>query len=361
MRAALLAGAWPGASAPMERIELVVFFDHQDFQGYFGDRVLNTVVLGAYPSTVYLYGRPDTWEKFSMVTSYDQTAFATGEKYTTSALKQALAQHLATFFYRRQPKWFAIGLSEFLETLQLSDDGKTATFGFVNQVSRYNFTTIRSVSVSDAFAWGSSYNPDDEGSINGVSGLSWMMVYWMYNAHLAEFARFQGLLRTGLDPDHAWKVVFPSLGNSELERELTHFAQYGRTGLWTVNLPAYTATVKSVRPMSAAEVHALRAGAELAAEHAKRAVREQSEALADDPANVTVLREQMRLAPPAEQLVMARRATAAHPDDGLAWLMLGDALGAGGATWTNECRRTGGRPSSRRTIRPPSRRWHPSR
>jgi hypothetical protein len=62
-RAALLAGGWPGTTPLKDRIELVVFSDHQDFEGYFGDFVRDKVLLGDYPPVVFLYGAPEAWEK----------------------------------------------------------------------------------------------------------------------------------------------------------------------------------------------------------------------------------------------------------------------------------------------------------
>jgi hypothetical protein len=322
-RAALLAAAWPGSRLDQDRIELIVFSNHQEFERYFGDFVADKVVLGDYPPRVYLYGAPNRWEK-------RLTAESEG---TVSVLKEALAQHLSTFFYRRQPRWFTIGLAEFLETLHVAEDGKTATLGIPNLQAINDYGTHRSINVADALAWGTTLNPTDEGTLLGLRGLSWLMVHWMYNAHVAEFVRFQKLLITGLDPAKAWKVVFPTLAPGDLDQELNHFLHYGTQGLATVSIPAADeVTTDSERPLSSAEVHALRAEAALAADHAKDAQAELSAALADDPGNVTALRRQMPLVKPAERLTLARRATAAHPENGLAWWMLGDALRDTGAT-----------------------------
>ena len=149
-----------------------------------------------------------------------------------------------------------------------------------------------------------------------------------------EFVRFQKLLVTGLDPAKAWKVVFPTLLPGDLDKELHQYLQYGSQGVATVSIPeSDETTLDSERLLSSADVHALRAEAALAADHAKDAQAELSAALADDPTNVAALRLQMPLLKPSERVALARRATAAHPEDGLAWVMLGDAL-----------RETGGNP-----------------
>ncbi len=326
-RAALLAAAWPGSRLDQDRIELVVFSDHQDFERYFGDFVPDKVVLGDYPPTVYLFGAPDRWER--RVTLEDEA--------TVSVLKEALAQHLATFFYRRQPRWFAIGLAEYLETLRIAQDGRTAILGTVNYQAMNDAKTHRSVGVADALAWGTTLNPTDEGSLLGLRGVSWLMVVWMFNTHLPEFVRFQKLLVTGLDPAKAWKVVFPTVVPGDLDRELNHFLSYGSQGLATVSIPeSDETTLDSERLLSSADVHAMRADAALAAGHTKDAQAELSKALAEDPTNIAALRQQMPLLKPSERVALARRATAAHPESGLAWVMLGDALSETGGS-PEEC------------------------
>jgi tetratricopeptide (TPR) repeat protein len=321
-RAALLAAAWSGAKLPQERVELVVFSDHQDFERYFGDLVRYKVVLETYPPTIFLYGAPERWEQRASMELEE----------TNSPLKLALMQHLATFFYRRAPRWFSIGLAEFFETLRISPDGTSAILGGVNILAISRYRNQRTLKVADAMAWGTTLNPRDEGTVGGLEGLSWLMVNWMYNTHLPEFVRFQKLLVTGMDPTKAWNVVFPPATVANIDQELNSFALYGPFGRAVLTLPEGEFTFDSERPMTSAEVHATRAAAALAAEHAKQAQTELSAALADDPGNVFALRRQLPLVKPAEALALGRLATATHPDNGLAWLTLGDALKEGGET-----------------------------
>jgi tetratricopeptide (TPR) repeat protein len=316
MRAALISAAWPGSKLPQDRVELVVFSSHQDFQHYFGDVLTHKVELWDYPPTVFLYGPPENWVR----------RFSLEIQETASPVKQALAQHLATFIYRRQPKWFSVGLARFLETLHPDAEWKTAILGEINRLALQDYTSHRTFSVADALAWGTTLNPRDEASIAGLSGFSWLMVQWMFDVHQAEFVRFQKLLVTGLDPQKAWKLIFPQ-PTADLDKELYQFAQYGPYGQATILLPFDTEfTIDHERAMTTAEVHAVRADAAAAADRPKEVLAEVSAALAEDPGNVSAVRRQMTLLKPAERPALARRATAAHPDNGLAWLALGDAL-----------------------------------
>ena len=87
------------------------------------------------------------------------------------------------------------------------------------------------------------------------------------------------------------------------------------------------------RAMALADVHVTRAAAALAADKGKEEGEELSAALAVDPSNVSALRLQLSLVPPQERVSLGRRATAAHPEDGLAWLTLADALKEGAENW----------------------------
>jgi tetratricopeptide (TPR) repeat protein len=314
-RTALLAAAWPGSELEPDRIELVVFANHQEFEHYFGGFSAK-LVLDDYRHIAFLYGPPDRWEKRVVLDA----------EGTTSALKEALVEHLSTFLYRRRPRWFSVGLAEFLETVVLSEDGKTAVLGTVNLQALSLYRFYRTITVEDALAWGVTLTPTDQGTLRGLRGLSWLMVQWMFNTHRAEFVRFQKLLVTGLDPQKAWAVAFPALAPRDLDQELNRFSRYGFEGLATVPIPQASLEVGPPRALSAAEVHVLRAEAALAAEQTKDAQAELSAALALDPGNVAALYREMAQVKPPERLALARTAVAAHPDDCLAWRMLGDAL-----------------------------------
>jgi tetratricopeptide (TPR) repeat protein len=318
-RAMLLAAAWPGSQLEPDRVELIVFSNHQEFQRYFGGYSAK-LVMDDQPHLIFLYGPPDRWEKRMVL----------DEEGTTSALKEALVEHLSTYFYRRRPRWFSVGLAEFLETVHISEDGRTAVIGTVNLEAMSLYRFYRTITVEDALDWGVTLNPTDQGTLLGLRGLSWLMVQWLFNTHQPEFVRFQKLLVTGLDPRKAWEVTFPTLTPRDLDQELNRFARYGFEGLAKMPIPVRAIAIERPRALSSAEVHSLRAEAALAVEQTQQAQAELSAALAEDPGNVTALWRQMALVLPPERLVLARRATAAHPDDPRAWLMLGDALrGAG--------------------------------
>lgn len=323
-RAAMLATAWRGSrlSQP-EHIEVIVFSDGLEFEHHFGGRVSGVFKHGPYPPRVFLFGTPDRWERRASVALEE----------STSVLKHELAHHLAAFFYRRQPRWFGEGLAQFLETIRVSEDGKSALMGAVNVEALKKYNRFRTLTVADALAWGGKLDARDEGTTHGLYGLSWLLVHWLYNVHPQEFGSFQTLLAKGIPPDKAWKGAFGSLALDGIDRELNEYARHGAYGEFTA--PISVSETEAVETkLTPADVHALKAGVALAAAqmlvdaapHRAEAERELALALADDPGNVGALRLLAERAPAAERESIARRAVAAHPDDGLSWLSLAQAL-----------------------------------
>jgi len=277
-RAALLAAAWPRWKLLEDRLELVVFSDHQDFVGYFGTGVESQLVLGSESPTVYLFGNTDRW----------QTSPYIGSEERTSVLMQSLARYLAGLFYPRQPMCFATGLAEFLATVKVSPDGRTATIGHKNYGASASYRSFRTATAADALAWGTTLKPSDQVTLASLNGLCWQLVAWMYNTRRPEFLRLEQLLRTTVDPRKAWDAVFPGLDLGELDRELYRFSEPFQVS--TASIPEDRYPIESEHPMTPAEVHATRGNAALAASHLKDAVAEVAAALADDPGNTMALR-----------------------------------------------------------------------
>jgi tetratricopeptide (TPR) repeat protein len=331
-RAALLAAAWAGAKLQPERIEVVVFASQTDFLRYFGANVAGLFMHGTYPPTAFLYGPPEKWER--------RATLALNE--TTSVLKHELVHHLAAFIYRRQPRWFAEGLAQYLETLRFAEDDKTAILGEVNLQSLAFYKRFH-VGVSDVFAWSGKFDAEDETKTAGLYGTSWLLVHWLNNSHPEEFARYQTLLAKGIDPDKAWKAVFPSLTTSDLDTQLHQYADHGDYHYFVVPIPAVEGT-SAERALTSADVHAVRAAAALAGAlnvvngktQLADARAELAAALTDDPGNVRALQMELGMVKPEERVALGRRATQSHPDDGLAWLILAETLHDVPGSWDEQ-------------------------
>ena len=336
LRAQIIAAAWPRAALPaVDRIDVTVFANGLDFEHHFG-RNVDGVFFHDLPPFAVMHGHPEKWEH--------RATLATPE--TTSILRHELVHHLAASIYRRQPRWFAEGLAQFLETVRTGPDGKTVLVGAANLSAIQKYRSFRSLKVADALAWSGKLDGMPEATIHGLYGLSWVMVHWLYNEHSDQFAQFQGLLARGIDPDKAWKIILPDLKAPDLDVALNQYLTHGN---YQENLAPFTDPRPPLEelPLTEADVHAERARVAGAAArsstdragHQQDAERELGAALKIDPTNASALVLRYRLAPTQERAAVARQLTQAHPDDGRGWLLLGQALQDGRADPEREVER----------------------
>ena len=322
-RAQIVAAAWPRAMLPAgDRIEVTVFGNGLDFEHHFG-RTISGVFFHDLPPYAVMYGHPDKWEH--------RASLSTPE--TTSILRHELVHHLAASIYRRQPRWFAEGLAQFLETVRTGDDGKTVVVGAANLDAMQSYRSARSLRVADALAWSGNLDTISEAMMHGLYGLSWVIVHWLYNEHPAQFDQLQGLLARGIDPDKAWKIILPGLGTADLDEAIHQYLKHGDYKEYLAPFVEPAPPLKEIA-LSEADVHAERARVAMAAArsstdrapHQKEAQEELATALKLDPGDANALVLQVRLATSRDRASVARRLTEAHPDDGRGWLLLGQAL-----------------------------------
>jgi tetratricopeptide (TPR) repeat protein len=326
-RAEIIAAAWPKATfPPNDVIEMTVFGNGIDFERYFGRNIVG-VFFHDLPPHAVMYGTPDRWEQRATLALQE----------TNSVLKHELTHHLAASIFKRQPKWFAEGVAQFLETVRPSDDGKSVLIGAVNLDALTKYKRVRSLKVADALKWEGTLDSKDEMSIHGYYGLSWMMVHWLFNEHPDQFTQLQVLLSKGIDSEKAWKVIQPGLGTTDVDGAIQAYALHGNYQEFQAPFVAPTATGFTEKPLNEADVHATLArvafegsrsttdGKALRAEGQK----EIATALQLDPKNLGAQLLQIRYAPPTERPQLLKKLIADHPEDGTAWLMASATLPPG--------------------------------
>lgn len=309
----------PSLTSAPDDVRVTVLSDGVEFQDIFNRNVAG-LFHHTYPPRVVIYGHPDSWEK---------TVGLGGPRF--SVLRHELTHHLSVKALARQPRWFAEGLASFFETLERSPDGHSVILGKPNVPRLSGYHSVRSITVRDALNW-EQLTFDNEGKLQGLYGLSWLMVHWLYNTHPTELAAFQQRLAAGEDPRRAWTEVFPDLAPEELDRQLEGYARHGDYQELSVPVPPVASTPE-VRALSSADADAIRAelwamGIGYGQPQLKltRAHEYVDSALKQDPGDVRALRVAVALTKPDERRALARRATAAHPEDGRAWLLLGALL-----------------------------------
>ena len=323
-RTAPIAVAWPRAPVPgSSPMQVVVLRDGEDFRSLFGEKVGAFVAsnVSGEPLMV-LAGLPSQW-------TLHHSSFEASE----STLNHELAHQLGALLRLRQPRWLSEGIACLLETVEISEDGATATVGAPN-LSRHGVFMQRRFGTRDVLTW-KMQDPDDTGRLYATA---WLLVYWLYNTRPADLSRYQDRLLQGMDEHAAWRLSFRGLQLDDLDRQLFTYASEGQFRTFQVPIRLGDPRI-TVAPLSDAAVHATRARLGLLANHFDNrsvsqpiARAELDEALRVDPNNLdALLTAEAQSGSPAEQITLLRRATAAHPGSGRAWLALAGLLTEAGA------------------------------
>jgi Flp pilus assembly protein TadD len=238
-----------------------------------------------------------------------------------------LTHLLPHHFLVRQPRWFSEGIATYYQTAA-EKVGKRRRLGTLPGRSLLPLSR-GPLPVKQVLAWRKV--EDEEARYYATS---WLLVHYLMNARLADFAAYQRRLARMEEPQVAWNATFPEWSleapnASEALDELLRGHLHSTTWQFTeIEAPA-TAGRAVERILTPSEVHAItldvgskRPEAELLAEA--------REALAEDPGHVRAL-EVLAARKPARAPALARRAVASHADDPQAWAFLAQATHSPGA------------------------------
>jgi hypothetical protein len=374
-RAALLAAMWPQPhEVGIEPVDVIVLKDRSDFERYGAAGSRGLYSHSALPPRIVLWGAPDSWEEKltdrnpSGIPTIHPTAGVAppvvsrrGGYFTSpvpispisgppastvqdaelaahvelvrqgsaSVLRHELAHHVAAAVYGRLPLWFSEGQAQFLESLKLSADGRSATIGLTNPTAWLEYRRIRTKNTNDVLSWQTPLSGLSQGDSMGLYGASWQLYQWLFTTYRPGLRCLQEGLAAGEAPPSVWRKCFPDLAPRDVDPLLWEFSRRGTPALQEISVPPLGFEVK-IRPLSEAETHLVRAQVALAAPRspalAAEAREEVERTLEADPASVGALQLLAPWVPPQTRLANGRRAVASHPDDGWAWLLLADAL-----------------------------------
>lgn len=245
-RSALLSAAWNEASdLPTARTTVIVLRDGLEFMQYFEEAA--ALFSEVVRPTLVLWGKPDYWEARTGVNA----------EASSSLVRHELTHRIASSFYMRQPKWFAEGLAQYLQTLRVSSDGASATIGEVDPLALRRYRQSNAT-VRDVLRW-DSYTADDPDVIRGYYGVSWLLVHYLFDERPSEFGAFQTALTRGESPEIAWKKAFGTERTDALDDRLADYAR--RKKYKTAVVPVERTSMKppTRASITEADVHAIRA------------------------------------------------------------------------------------------------------
>jgi hypothetical protein len=130
----------------------------------------------------------------------------------------------------RQPRWLLEGLATWAETIGTTASGLRMVTGPVPRGRRVLARPQR-IPARALLAWDGSTPPE---GIGAYYDAAWLLVHYLVNEHPAELRAYESRLADAVDPDQAFRGVFPqwdpatSGGPERLDVELDAWAMYGR-------------------------------------------------------------------------------------------------------------------------------------
>jgi tetratricopeptide (TPR) repeat protein len=230
-----------------------------------------------------------------------------------------LAHHFTWYFFPRQPRWFAEGIAQFVQTVAAKEGPDRASAGMIPK-QRAAFLGRGAAMPAAEILEGRRDDAEFE-------LWSWVLYHWLWSHRSGELSEYERRLGRAEDPRAAWRASFPEFagpaGLDELTRALdAHrrsgaFASYPVHAQWNGDF--------TVAPLEAADVHMLLLGASVG--RSPESIRKEVDAaLDDDPGNPVAIWRKAAL--DGTSAVQALRAiSAVRPGDWRAWLLLGESLG----------------------------------
>jgi len=165
-------------------------------------------------------------------------------------LEHELAHMVTHLVTPRPPHWVAEGLSKYLETTRISDEGEVA-FGKPNRLSMDWLTNVGLMDLDRLWTW----NPSDRGEIGQYYAAAWALMHYLITERPQHFAAMMRELSKGHDGRSAWRAAFGDTPLSGYWQAVRDYLARGRWQLLTHPLPAVPEAV-NVRRMSPGEAHA---------------------------------------------------------------------------------------------------------
>jgi hypothetical protein len=201
-----------------QSLHVVVLANSADFERYFGRLIWGFTRSSGPDVTVYLWGKPVQWAPRTL---------ATAQNGGQSVLRHELAHVQLNRTFGRQPRWFAEGLAQYLETLRWADSGDAIEVGPVNSTALQLYFRYRNVGFNEVLAWDSEPVLSTEEAVTGsLYGYSWALVFELVNERPQQFGRYLSALAAGTPPPAA--ELFDNEDPHHIDARIQQFMNTGR-------------------------------------------------------------------------------------------------------------------------------------
>ncbi|MGV3623175.1 MAG: DUF1570 domain-containing protein [Archangium sp.] len=185
--------------APVARegsLTIVALADGIEFERVFSSKVGGIAISSEKGTWVFVYGAPSRWFQRPVLT----------QDASTSVLQHELAHAVLRNYFLSQPRWFAEGMAQYLETYRWVD-AENIVLGEVNYEAYSRYRKIRSLGIADLKQWSGPIQHGRDMTTSGLYGNAWAFVHWALNREQQRFGQFMyGLTQVG--GEEAWAKTF---------------------------------------------------------------------------------------------------------------------------------------------------------
>jgi len=256
------------------------------------------------------------------------------DTFAADVRKHELGHYVASLYVdaRLQPRWFAEGLADYLETIRY--DEKTGAVEIGHHPPEYQYLElIKQASSDELWAW------DREQPYDALTArlyqTSWAVVHYLFDQRPSELLDYERALARGEDSRETWNKIFPDLDSAGLDELVTKYI-HKRDYKVVKSTFSRLAVTPQAHTLGEADVLALRAALYMALHAQSKRTADESKTLAKQ--NVAASLERDKASFWAHQVnlfyfdtvpgspELAKQAIRDQKDDWLAWLWYAEVL-----------------------------------
>jgi len=256
------------------------------------------------------------------------------DTFSADIRKHELAHYVSSLYIDigLQPRWFAEGLADYLETIRYDD--KTGAVEVGHHPPDYQYLeNIKQATSDELWAW------DREEPYDALTArlyqTSWAALHYLFDQRPADLLDYERALARGEDARKSWNRIFPDLEGVGLDDAIRKYVHKRDYKITKATVQPATANVKT-RGLGEPDVLAWRATLYMALQKNSKRTPEESKTLAAE--NVTASLKQSESSFWAHQvnlfyfdtvpssIDLAKQAISSEQDNWLAWLWYSEVL-----------------------------------